>query len=117
MSDAAEAIDLTGAPRATEAEARAFVEEVRKGLETRALVPYMGPGVAASAHSTVPCSNEDMAAFLGKKAALPKRVRGNMWASAQYIESQRHRATLKLWLEDASAFSFIQVAVDRRHLV
>src|SRR3954463_10750450 len=84
--------------RASVAAARAFVDEVRAGLQSRALAPYLGPGVTAFQPSAVPSSNEQLAAFLGTKLALPRRVRGNMWASAQYIESQRHRATLKLWL-------------------
>lgn len=88
-------------PRASVAAARAFVDEVRAGLQSRALAPYLGPGVTAIQASAVPSSNEKLAEFLGSKLALPRRVRGNMWASAQYIESQRHRATLKLWLEEA----------------
>ena len=87
--------------RASMAEARAFVDEIRAGLQSRALAPYLGPGVTAFQPSAVPSSNENLAEFLGKKVALPRRVRGNMWAAAQYIESQRHRATLKLWLEEA----------------
>ncbi|MEY4576183.1 MAG: hypothetical protein RL701_886 [Pseudomonadota bacterium] len=97
-SGLAEASDF---PCASAAAAKAFVDEVRAGFEARTLAPYLGPGVAAWKPSVVPCSPEVLADFLGKKAALPKRVRGNMWAAAQYIEGARHRATLKLWIEEA----------------
>lgn len=101
MSNAAEALADAPVRSATAAEAKAFVDEVRAGLQARLIAPYLGPGVAGWKPSPVPCSDTSLAEFLSKKIALPKRVRGNMWASAQYIESSRHRATLKAWLEDA----------------
>ena len=32
--------------------------------------------------------------YLGARVALPRRARGNCWAAAQYIETNRHRTTL-----------------------
>jgi hypothetical protein len=86
---------------ASASEATAFFSEIQRGFESGSLAPYIGPGVAAWKPSECPSSAEALAGFLGKKLALPKRARGNMWAAAQYVESQRHRATLKYWLEEA----------------
>jgi len=46
---------------------------------------------------------EALAAFFGTKVALPRRARGNAWASAQHIESTRHRATLTALMAEAFA--------------
>jgi hypothetical protein len=86
---------------ASASEAAAFLGEIKRGFAAGTLAPYLGPGVAAWKPSDFPSSAEALAAFLGKKLALPRRARGNMWAAAQYVESQRHRATLKYWLEEA----------------
>ena len=89
---------LTAASRTV---AEPFFETLRSGFTAGTLAPYIGPGVAAWQPGGAPASPEALAAFLGKKAAMPRRARGNMWASAQYIESQRHRATLLVWLKEA----------------
>ena len=91
---------VAAAPASTAA-AQAFMDEIRAGLRAGTLAPYLGPGVTAWKPSEVPSSAEQLAAFLGKKVALPRRARGNMWAAAQYVESQKHRATLKAYLEEA----------------
>ena len=44
-----------------------------------------------------------MAAALQKRVPVPGRIRGNMWAVAQYIESRRHRRTLKKLMADIFA--------------
>ncbi len=63
-------------------------------LRAGSLMPYLGPGLAELAAAPVPTTHEELAAFLGARVSLPKRARGNCWAAAQYIESNRHRATL-----------------------
>jgi hypothetical protein len=83
------------------AEAKAFVDELRAGLAAGTLVPYLGHGVSAWVPGEVPSTPEALADFLGDKLALPRRARGNLWASAQYIQTQRHRATLENWLDEA----------------
>jgi len=88
-------------PVASDAEVRAFLDEVRAGILAHSIAPYLGPGVTAWQPSAVPSSPESIAEFLGVKQALPRRVRGNMWAAAQYIETQRHRQTLTAWLKEA----------------
>ncbi len=84
------------------------------------LVPYLGPGMTAmaldlqkqstqragqneEAESTIPASTQELADFFGRHVALPKRARGNPWASAQYIESKRHRQTLDGLMDRAFA--------------
>lgn len=76
------------------------------------LAPYLGPGMTAMAlelqklpqksddgqqgalGNSVPASTQELATFLSRNVALPRRARGNPWASAQYIESNKHRTTL-----------------------
>lgn len=84
------------------------------------LVPYLGPGMAAvaldlqkqsgqrvgqneTAEHVVPSSTQELADFFARHVALPKRARGNPWASAQYIESKRHRQTLDALMDRAFA--------------
>jgi len=89
--------ELTGASQGE------WVREVRRGLEAGRLAPYLGTGVAALTGTSVPTSYEALAVFLGSKVSLPKRARGNVWAAAQYIESQKHRSTLVALLNEAFA--------------
>lgn len=78
---------------------REWLLEVTDGLESGALAPYLGPGSIGSGDAG-PSTAEQLATDLAKKVALPKRVRGNVWSSAQYIESNRHRKTLVRHLAD-----------------
>nr|AAG35394.1 unknown [Gluconacetobacter diazotrophicus PA1 5] len=80
------------------------IDDILAGLRAGRLAPYLGPGVTAMADGApVPASPADLAAFLGKRVALPKRARGNPWAAAQYIESNRHRSTLTALMDQAYA--------------
>ena len=71
---------------------------------------------------------EALAAFFGTKVALPRRAKGNAWASAQHIESTRHRSTVTALMAEAFAAPVAADAVaavpriaaaadDRRQLV
>lgn len=86
--------------------------ELFSAIRAGHLAPYLGPGMTAMAlelqklpqkvdiaqegvlGSRVPASTHELAAFFNSNVALPRRARGNPWASAQYIESNKHRATL-----------------------
>jgi hypothetical protein len=46
---------------------------------------------------------EALAAFFGTKVALPRRAKGNAWASAQHIESMKHRSTVTALMNEAFA--------------
>lgn len=84
--------------------ATAALADLRVGLLADRLVPYLGPGLLTlEGASPVPSSPEDIAAALQKRVPVPGRIRGNMWAVAQYIESHRHRRTLKKLMADVFA--------------
>ena len=72
-------------------------------LKTGSVVPYIGPGLTQLSPTNVPMTPESLAAFFGTKVALPKRAKGNAWASAQHIESMKHRSTLSALMSQAFA--------------
>lgn len=81
-----------------------WFSEVRAGLVSGRLVPYLGPGVAALAEAPIPTDPRALADFLGRRVSLPRRARGDAGAAAQYIESHRHRNVLvQLMVEAFSA--------------
>jgi hypothetical protein len=83
------------------ADAREWFREVREGLSSLALAPYLGP--AASPAGGPPAGYDQLAKVFTKKVALPKRARGNPWASAQYVESQKLRASVTRLMAEAFA--------------
>ena len=86
------------------ADAGAWFAEVGSALRERRLAPYLGSGLSAlSPGVAVPTSYEALAEFFASKAALPKRARGNAWASAQFVESRQHRATVTRMMQTAFA--------------
>ncbi len=81
-----------------------WMTEVTQGLRSRKLAPYLGPGVSALVkHAAVPTSYAALAQYFAAKVALPKRARGNPWASAQYVESRQHRSTVTSMMRSAFA--------------
>ena len=88
---------------ANPADAEAILSGVVARLRGGDVIPYLGPGVAELAAPAVPMNPEALAAFFGTKVALPRRARGNAWASAQHIESTRHRVTVTALMADAFA--------------
>ncbi|WP_370675648.1 SIR2 family protein [Pleomorphomonas sp. PLEO] len=86
------------------AAARVALVDLRANLLADRLVPYLGPGLLTlEGASPMPTSPEEVAAALQKRVPVPGRIRGNMWAVAQYIESHRHRRTLKKLMADIFA--------------
>jgi hypothetical protein len=88
---------------ANPADAEAILSDVVARLREGKVIPYLGPGVAELGKPSVPMNPEALAAFFGTKVALPRRARGNAWASAQHIESTRHRATVTALMNEAFA--------------
>lgn len=88
---------------AAPADAEAILSDVVARLRGGDVIPYLGPGVAELDGPAVPMAPEALAAFFGTKVALPRRARGNAWASAQHIESTRHRATVTALMAEAFA--------------
>ena len=92
----------------------AWFTEVGKSLRERRLAPYLGPGLLThSPDIGVPTTYEGLAEFFAKKVALPKRARGNPWASAQYVESRQHRATVMKLMAAAFAPSVTPLPFHR----
>ncbi len=88
------------------AEAEAALVDVARGLRAGTTVPYLGPGLADLARPAapgVPMNPEALAAFFGAKVALPRRAKGNAWAAAQHIESNKHRSTVTALMAEAFA--------------
>lgn len=86
---------------ANPADATAVLKDVAGQLRAGAIVPYLGPAVAALSQPEVPLGPEALAAFFGTKVALPRRAKGNAWASAQHIESMKHRSTVTAYMTEA----------------
>lgn len=72
-------------------------------LRTGKVIPYLGPSLTESVAPDVPMTPEALAAFFATKVALPKRAKGNAWASAQHIESMKHRSTVSALMSEAFA--------------
>jgi hypothetical protein len=70
-------------------------------LRSGKIVPYLGPGLTELSNTSVPMTPEALAAFFATKVALPKRAKGNAWASAQHIESMKHRSTVSALMTEA----------------
>src|SRR6516165_5942357 len=83
------------------ADAEAALASLAGPLRAGAIIPYLGPGLAALSAPNVPMTPEALAEFFGTKVALPRRAKGNAWASAQHIESTKHRATVSALMAEA----------------
>lgn len=96
-------------------DAEALLADVAARLRAGSIVPYLGPGVAELSKPDVPLTPDALAIFFGTKVALPRRARGNAWAAAQYIESNKHRSTVAGLM--AQAFSApVEPTALHRHL-
>ena len=85
------------------ADAEAVLADIARQLRIGRLFPISGRSFAELSAPDVPTSYEALAEFLGTKVALPRRAKGNPWASAQHIESTKHRATVTALLREAFA--------------
>ena len=83
------------------ADAEGVLARIAGELARGAIIPYLGPGLFQDAPSNVPMTPEALAAFFGTKVALPRRAKGNAWASAQHIESMKHRSTVTALMSEA----------------
>lgn len=82
-------------------DAEAVLAKVAAELKSGTIIPYLGPGLTELSTPTVPMTPEALAAFFGTKVALPRRAKGNAWASAQHIESMKHRSTVSALMTEA----------------
>lgn len=85
--------------------AEAALGKIAEELKMGTIIPYIGPGLTQLSPTEVPMTPEALAAFFGTKVALPRRAKGNAWASAQHIESMKHRSTVSALMSQAFADS------------
>lgn len=96
-----------------QADAEALLRDLATQLSAGQIVPYLGPALAELAGSTAPVNPEALATFFASKVALPRRAKGNAWASAQHIESNKHRSTVTALMSEAFAPAFAPTALHR----
>ncbi|MGA8172658.1 MAG: SIR2 family protein [Methylocystis sp.] len=94
-------------------QARQALEKIATELKAGSVVPYIGPGLTQLSPTNVPMTPEALAAYFGTKVALPKRAKGNAWASAQHIESVKHRSTVSALMSEAFAPSIEPTPLHR----
>jgi hypothetical protein len=82
-------------------EAEKVLAKVAARLRAGDVVPYLGPAVVGLSNPAIPLAPEALAEFFGKKVSLPRRARGNAWAAAQYIESNKLRPTIVAFMTEA----------------
>ncbi|MGY4315211.1 hypothetical protein ACVWW1_004538 [Bradyrhizobium sp. JR3.5] len=85
------------------ADAKAILADVAAGLRAAGVVPYLGPGLVELSRSDVPTTPEALAGFFASRVALPRRAKGNAWASAQHIEISKHRSAVTTLMTQAFA--------------
>lgn len=85
------------------ADAESVLADVAAQLRAGQVVPFLGPGLADLSKPSAPMTPEALAAFFATKVALPRRAKGNAWASAQHIESMKHRSTVTALMTEAFA--------------
>jgi hypothetical protein len=95
------------------AEAETKLSALAPELRNGAIVPYLGPELAELAGAAAPTTPEALAQFFSTKVALPKRAKGNAWASAQHIESMKHRNTVTALMNEAFAPKVEPTALHR----
>jgi SIR2-like domain len=95
--------------------AESMLADLGRQLRAGGVIPYLGPGLAEMSKPLVPMTPEALASFFATKVALPRRAKGNAWASAQHIESNKHRATVTALMAEAFAVP-VEPTPLHRHL-
>ncbi len=77
-------------------DARALLESLATELAAGRMIPYLGPEVLTLGEegSPVPVGARALAQLMSSRVAVPGRIRNNLWHTAQYIETFRHRVTV-----------------------
>lgn len=95
------------------ADAEAVLADVAGQLSAGKIIPYLGPGLSELSQPPAPMTPEALAAFFAAKIALPRRAKGNAWASAQHIESTKHRSTVAALMTEAFSAPVEPTALHR----
>ena len=73
---------------------KARLADIGRMIAAGRVIPYLGPALIAGPECPVPVSPEALAMALHAKVAVSGRIRGNLWSTAQFIETRKHRKTL-----------------------
>jgi hypothetical protein len=95
-------------------ETLAALAAVKAELAAGHIIPYLGPSLFAQDSAAIPTTPEALALALHAKAAVSGRIRGNLWATAQFIESRRHRKTLTALMMEIFRAPVAPTAFHRR---
>ncbi len=78
------------------------LREIKTGLATGRVIPYLGPGMLdLVVDCPVPGSPQALVQQLTAKVTVPHKVRNNLTAAAQFIENFKHRKTVASLMSDA----------------
>ena len=74
----------------------AVLERLAADMAAGRMIPYLGPEVLTlgTAEPLVPTGARALSHLLASRVAVPGRIRNNLWHTAQYIETFRHRVTV-----------------------
>lgn len=94
---------------------RHLLIQIGRDVAEGRLVPYLGPDCLTldGADCPIPTTPRALCAALTTKVGVPGRIRNNLWSSAQYIETNRHRKTLEKLLNDVFAAAVEPTALHR----
>ena len=75
---------------------KSTLDEILAGLESGQVIPYIGPGIWATAAipSAHPADQLQLVAKLTERVTVSHKLRKNLTGAAQYIENFKHRKTL-----------------------
>ncbi|AWU94304.1 SIR2 family protein [Azospirillum ramasamyi] len=79
-------------------DAAAALADIAAALTAKQVVPYLGPGAFAMLppdQCPIPRNSAELVQRLNAKVAAPGRIRSNLTAVAQFIETRKHRKTLE----------------------
>lgn len=74
----------------------ALLETLSAEMAAGRIIPYLGPEVLTlgPAEPPVPVGARALSQLMASRVAVPGRIRNNLWHTAQYIETFRHRVTV-----------------------
>lgn len=82
--------------------------QLQDALAQGRLIPYLGAGMHKLApECPVPDSQEQLAAFITAKVAVPHKIKNRLTAAAPFIENFKHRQTLVKLMNEAFSPSVV----------
>lgn len=80
----------------------ALMERLAADMAAGRLLPYLGPEILTLGpeESPVPTGARALSHLMSSRVAVPGRIRNNLWHTAQYIETFRHRITVDKMLAE-----------------